>query len=114
MLVGFVRASKTAERFCDWAISASRSAWLASASMSNLTSIVAEAVADVGVGAEDAVQVHGGLDVAYTEPQLDAALLGDGGDARREAAAEGHEDVLRRRDAVVLGREQQRVVGVVG
>src|SRR5262249_1573469 len=35
--VGFVMASNTAERFCDWATSASMSSLEASASMSNVT-----------------------------------------------------------------------------
>ena len=36
-LVGFVKASNTAERFCDWATSASISCLVASASMVNVT-----------------------------------------------------------------------------
>jgi hypothetical protein len=35
--VGFVRASNTAERFCDWATSASMSSFDASASILNVT-----------------------------------------------------------------------------
>jgi hypothetical protein len=44
---------------------------------------------------------------------LDRPLLGDGGDACGQAAAEGDQDILHRRDTVVLRGELQRVVDVV-
>src|SRR6185503_11825904 len=44
------------------------------------------AVADVGVHAEDPLDVHGAFDVRLDGTELDAAVLRDGGDARREAA----------------------------
>jgi len=60
------------------------------------------------------VEVHRGLDGRADRAELDLALLRHGRDARREAAAQRHEHVLDRRDAVVLGGELEGVVGVVG
>ena len=47
----------------------------------------AEAVADVGIGAEDAEDVHVALDRRRDRAQLDPAILGHGGDAGGEATA---------------------------
>ena len=104
--------SKTAERFCDWAISAWRSSREASASMANRTVIGLEAVADVGVGAEDAQDVHLAFDGGGDRPELDAPVLGDRGDAGGQAPDEADQHDLRRRGAVVLGREALRVIDV--
>src|SRR5689334_21245015 len=54
----------------------------------------AEAVADVRVGAENPVQVHLGGQGGPYRPELDRPLLGDGGDARGQASAQGDQDVL--------------------
>ena len=111
MLVGFVRTSYTAERFCDWATSAWRSAGLASASMSYVTVMSLKPLRTPS--AEDAVEVHRGLHGRAHRAELDLTLLRDGGDARREAAAQRDQDELRRGHAVVLGGELEGVVGVV-
>ena len=95
--------SKTAERFWDWATTAAISSLVASASMSKVTRMRAEAVADVGVDAEDAVQVHVALDARLDRVELDAAVLGDGGDAGGEAARQRREHDLDRRRPVVGG-----------
>ena len=73
---------------------------------------VVEAVADVAVDAEDPADVLRALDRRLDRAQLDAAVLRDRRDARRQAARQADEEVLDRRDAVVLGREDLRVVGV--
>src|SRR5205823_12124981 len=73
----------------------------------------AEAVADIRVGAENPVQVHLGGEGGPHRPQLDRPLLGDGGHASGQAAAEGDQDILHRRDTVVLRGELQRMVDVV-
>ena len=44
--------------------------------------------------------------------QLDAAILRDRGDAGRQAAREADEHVLDRRDAVILRREDLRMIGL--
>ena len=111
-LVGFVMMSNTAERFCDWATRASISSASASASMSKRDLDVVEAVAGVGIGAEDAEDVHRALDGGRDLPQLDAAILGDGGDAGGQAAAERREDDLDRRGATIFGGEDRGMVGV--
>ena len=73
-----------------------------------------EAVAHVAVDAEDALDVHVALDGRLDRAELDAAILGDRGDAGREAAREPDEQELDRRHAVVLGGEDLRVVGIEG
>src|SRR5690349_17627775 len=73
----------------------------------------AEAIADSGVGAENPVQVHLGGQGRPHRPELDRPLLGDGGDACGQAAAQGDQDTLHRRGTVVLRGELQRVVDVV-
>ena len=49
--------------------------------------------------------------VGLDRAQLDAAVLRDGRHARRQAARQADEEVLDRRDAVVLRREDLGVVG---
>src|SRR5580700_9437204 len=71
-----------------------------------------EAVADVGVGAEDAQDVHLAFDRGGDRPELDAAELGDGGDAGGEAAGEADQHVFDWRGAVVFGREALGVIDV--
>src|SRR5271166_3426135 len=71
-----------------------------------------EAVADIGVGAEDAQDVHLAFDGGGDRPELDAPVLGDRGDARGQAADEADQHDLRRRGALVLGREALRVIDV--
>ena len=110
--VGLVMMSNTAERFCDWATSASISSRVASASMAKRTGDRVEAVADVGIGAEDAEHVHVALDRRRDRTELDAAVLGDGGDAGGEAADEADEHVLDRGGAEVLRGEALGVVDV--
>ena len=109
--VGFVTMSYTAERFCDWATSASMSSREASASMSYRTTTV-EPVAHLGVGAEDPEDVHVPLDRRGHRVELDPAVLGHGGHAGGEAPHEADEHELDGRGAVVLGREALGVVDV--
>src|SRR5581483_5502916 len=73
----------------------------------------AEAVADVGIGAEHAEHAHVAGERGGDRPELDAPPLGDGGHPGREAAGEADEDDLRRGRAVVLGGEAEWVVDVV-
>ena len=87
---------------------------LASASMSKRHPDGAEAVAHILVDAEDAEEVHVGLERRLDRVQLDAAALRNGGDARREAARQAGEHDLDRRRRVVLGGEHLRVIGVDG
>ena len=111
-LVGLVMMSKTAERFWDWATSASMSSRVASASMAKRTVTSLEAVADVGVGAEDAEDVHVALDGRGDRAQLDLAVLCDRGDAGGQATDQADEHELDRRGAMVFGGEALGVVGV--
>ena len=69
-----------------------------------------EAVADVGVGAEDAEHVHVALDGGGDRSELDLAVLSHGGDAGGEAAGQSDEHVLDRRGAEVLRGEALRVI----
>ena len=69
------------------------------------------AVADVAVGAEDSSDVVGALDRRLDRAELDAAVLRDGRHARCQAARQADNEVLDRRDAVVLRREHLGVVG---
>ena len=110
--VGLVRASNTAERFCDWATSASISCLRGVRVDLERHLDVVEAVADVAVGAEDAADVVVALDRRLDRAQLDAAVLRDRRHAGGQAARQADEEVLDRRDAVVLGREDLGVVGV--
>ena len=112
-LVGLVTMSNTAERLCDCATSAA---------ISSLRGVrvdveddldAVEAVAHVAVDAEDALQVHAGFERGLDGAQLDLAILRDRSDAGREAGGEADEHVLHRRRAVVFGREDRRMVGVV-
>src|SRR5262245_65425963 len=73
----------------------------------------AETVAHIRVGTEDPVQVHLGGGGGPHRPQLDRPLLGDGGHACGQAAAEGDQHNLHRRDTLVLRGELQRMVDVV-
>src|SRR5690348_3613261 len=72
---------------------------------------VIEAVADVAVGAEDPADVVRTLNRRLNRAQLDAAVLRDGRHTRRQAARQADEEVLDRRDAIVLRREYLGVVG---
>ena len=70
-----------------------------------------EAVADLVVDAEDALQVHVAFERRLDRPQLDAAMLGDGGDTGRQTAGQARQHDLDRRRRLVLGREHFRMVG---
>jgi hypothetical protein len=72
---------------------------------------VVVAVADVAVGAEDSTDVVAALDRGLDRAQLDATVLRDGCDTASQAAGQADEEVLDRRDAVVLRREDLGVVG---
>src|SRR5215467_2484753 len=71
---------------------------------------VVEAVADVAVGPEDPADVVRALDRRLDRAQLDAAVLRDGRYTPGQAAGQADEEVLDRRDAVVLRREDLGVV----
>src|SRR5580693_2762020 len=71
-----------------------------------------EAVADVGVGPQDAQDVHLAFDRGGDRPELDAPELGDRGDAGGQAADQADQHELHGRGAVVLRREALGVVDV--
>ena len=73
---------------------------------------VVVAVAHVAVDAEDAADVHRAFELRLDRPQLDAAILRHRGDAGGQAAREADEHVLDRRDAVILGGEDLRMIGL--
>src|ERR1017187_6345084 len=75
---------------------------------------VVVAVADVAVGTEDPADVMAALDRGLDRAQLDAAVLRHGRNTPRQAARQADEEVLDRRDAIVLRREDLRVVGFEG
>ena len=112
-VVGLVIASKTAERFCDWATSAAMSSASASASIWKLTRMLLNPLLHLGVAAEDAEDVHVALDRGLDRLELDAPVLRHGRDARGEAAREAHEHELDGRRPLVLGGEDERMVGLV-
>jgi hypothetical protein len=72
---------------------------------------VVEAVAHVVVGTEDPTNVVVAFDRRLDRAKLNAAILRDGRHACRQAARQADEEVLDRRDAVVLRREDLGVVG---
>ena len=110
--VGFVSASNTAERFWDWATSASISCLRRVRVDRERHLDVVVAVADVAVGTEDPADVVRALDRRLDRAQLDAAVLRDRRHARGQAARQADQQVLDRRDAVVLGREDLGVIGL--
>src|ERR1017187_7307142 len=73
---------------------------------------VVVAVADVAVGTEDPADVMAALDRGLDRAQLDATVLRHGRNTPRQAARQADEEILDRRDAVVLGRENLGVVGL--
>src|SRR5215470_4903071 len=70
----------------------------------------AEAIAHIVVDAEDALNVHVGLERGLDRMELYAAPLGNRGNARREAARKTGEDEFDRSRSIVLGRKDLRVV----
>ena len=109
--VGFVRASKTAERFWDWATSASMSSFEASASMLNVTLMSLKPLRTSLSAPRMPADVVMALDGRLDRTQLDAAVLRDGRHARRQAAGQADDEVLDRRDPGVRRRENLGVVG---
>ena len=73
-----------------------------------------EAIADLGIGAQDSMEILVGLDGCLHRAQLNLAMLGDRGDASRQAAAQRDQHILDRGDAVVLRGERERMVDVMG
>ena len=110
--VGFVRASNTAERFWDWATSASISCLRGVGVDRERHLDVVEAVPDVAVDAEDPADVVVALDRRLDRAQLDPAILRHRRHACRQAARQPDEEILDRRDPVVLSCEDLRVIGV--
>ncbi len=110
-LVGLVRMSNMAERFCDWATSARMSSSLASASISNITRMAEKPLRISGIHAEDAAHVDVALDRRADRAELDAAMLRHGGDAAGQAAGERGQHDLGRRRGAVMGGEDLRVIG---
>src|SRR3984957_18359917 len=72
---------------------------------------VVVAVAGVAVGAEDPADVVPALDRGLDRAELDAAVLRDGRDTPGQAAGQADQEILDRRDALVLRREDLGVVG---
>ena len=97
--------SKTAERFWLWATTAAISSLRRVGVDLEGHADGVEAVAYVGVDAEDAVQVHVALDVRLDRAELDAAVLRHRGDAGGQAARERRKHDLDRGGAVVRGGE---------
>src|SRR6516164_11018441 len=69
-----------------------------------------EAIAYIVVDAEDALNVHVGLERGLDRMELYTAPLGDRGNARREAACKTGEDEFDWSRRIVLGRKDLRVV----
>ena len=111
--VGLVSASKTAERFCDWATSAAIVVGVRVGLDLEVDPDAVVAVAHLGVATEDAEDVHVALDRGLDRLELDAPVLRDRRDARGEAARQAHEQELDGRRRQVLGREDLRMVGLV-
>ena len=104
--------SYTAERFCDCA-TMRLDVLLGRVGVDVEGDLdVVVAVAHVAVDAEDALDVHRAFELRLDRPQLDAAILRDGGDAGRQAAREADEHVLDRRRAEILGGEDLRMIGL--
>src|ERR1035438_9957232 len=72
---------------------------------------VVVAVTDVAVGTKDPADVVPAFDRGLDRAELDAAVLRDGRNTPSQAARQADEEVLDRRDAVVLRREDLGVVG---
>src|SRR5262249_39021062 len=73
-----------------------------------------EAVANVAVDAEDALDVHVALDGGLYRAQLNVAMLGDRRDAGGQTAGKSDQDEFDRRGPFVLGGEHFGVVGIEG
>ena len=73
---------------------------------------VAVAVAHVAVHAENPLDVHLAFELRLDRAELDTTILRNRRDARGEAARQPDEDVLDRRDPVVLRREDLGMVGL--
>ena len=71
-----------------------------------------EAVADVVIDAEDALDIHVAFERRRDRLQLDVAILRDRGDAGRQAAREADQDIFDRCGAQILGREALGVIGI--
>lgn len=71
-----------------------------------------EAVANVSVDAEDALEIHSALERRDDRIQLDFPMLGDCRDAGRQTTGQPDQHVFDRCGAPVLGRENFGVIGV--
>src|SRR5690606_11473326 len=71
-----------------------------------------EAVTDVTVDAENALQVHSTLERRLHRAKLDVAVLCDSCDSGGQATGEPREHDLHRRRTLVLGGKNFRVVGI--
>ena len=111
-VVGLVMMSNTAERFCDWATERGDLVGGGVGVDVEADGDAAEAVARLRVGPEDAEDVHRALDGRGDRAQLDATVLGHGGDAGGQAAAQRRQDDLHRGGALVQRGEALRMVGV--
>ena len=110
--VGLVMMSNTAERFCDWATSASISSAVGVGVDVEAHVDAAEAVADVRIGAEDAQDVHVPSTVAVTERSWMPRCWATAATPAVRQLPERRQDDLDRGGAAVLGGEALRVVGV--
>src|ERR1700722_10405347 len=71
-----------------------------------------EAIADIAVDAEDALDVHIPFNGCRDGVQLNVPVLGNRGNACGQTTCQSHQDVLDRRGTFVLGGKDFRVVSV--
>jgi hypothetical protein len=71
-----------------------------------------EAIADVLVYAEDALNIHISFDDCRDGSQLNIAVLGNRGNSRCQATRQSDQDIFNRRGPFVLGGENLGMVGV--
>ena len=74
----------------------------------------AEAIADLVVYAENALDVHVPFYGRRDRAQLNVAVLGNRGDTCRQTTRQPNQDVVDWRGTFVLGGENFRVVGIEG
>ena len=71
-----------------------------------------EAVADLVIDSEDALDIHVAFERRRHRLQLDIAILRDRRDSGGQAAREADQDIFDRRGSQILGREALGVIGI--
>ncbi len=110
--VGLVSASKTAERFCDWATRASMSAGEASASIEKVTLMSLKPLRTSASAPRMPRMSWPPSTEASTELSLMPRFCATEAMPAVRQDGQAHEQVLDRGDAVVLGGEDGGVVGL--